>query len=165
MKRAATNEKQFAAVAIEQFAHGADAGVQSLTQWWEKPRQQLAPFGCDGCAAKAAHPNPPSQEGTFPACGADSLPQVLIPVYYLDDGSEADVDEGASESELAAEDAPALNLYNAAVPPRARPRPVSEPAAPAKKEEARPAPSAYVPPPNLFIGRPPAGEPYIPEPD
>src|SRR5258707_268512 len=66
MKRAATNEKQFAAVPIEQFAHGADAGFQSLTQWGKKPRQQFAPFVCDGCAAKAAPQTRHRRKAPFP---------------------------------------------------------------------------------------------------
>ncbi len=163
MKRAATNEKQMVAASIEQFAHGADSGARSLTQWWEKTRQQLAPFGCGGCADKAAHPRPPpSPQANFPTCEADSLPQVLIPVYYLDDGSEADVDEGASESELAAEDTPALNQYKPG-PPRARLTPVPPPAQPAT-EESRPEPSAHMQPPVAPIGRPPSGVPLITQP-
>lgn len=113
MKAAATNERRLVAGSMEQFAQGRAPATPSLTQWWSAMQQQLAVFGCNGCAALAMRPKAPasSQNVTQP-CREDSMPILLT--VSLDDGSLAETEE-ETEVDLSGEDEAALDA-NMVVP-------------------------------------------------
>jgi hypothetical protein len=110
MKAAATNERRLVAESMERFAHGAAPGKPSLTQWWSAMQQQLAPFGCNGCAALAMKPKAPaSLRNAAELCGEDVTP-ILLTASLADDGSLVEVqEEQEMEAELSDEDETALD--------------------------------------------------------
>jgi hypothetical protein len=107
MKAAATNERQLVAGSMAQFAQGRASGTPSLTQWWSAMQQQLAPFGCNGCAAQAMRPKTPSSQNVAQPCREDIMP-VLLTASLADDGSMVDSEE-EMEAELSDEDEAALD--------------------------------------------------------
>jgi hypothetical protein len=116
MKAAATNEKRMVAGSMEQFAQGRAPGAPSLAQWWSAIQQQLAPFGCNGCAVLAMRPKAPaSSQDVAQPCREDIVP-VLLTASLVDDGSLVE-DEEEMEAELSAEDEAALDA-NIVVPDR-----------------------------------------------
>lgn len=107
MKAAATNERRLVAGSMEQFAQGRAPATPSLTQWWSAMQQQLAAFGCNGCAALAMRPKAPaSSQNVSQPCREDSMPILLT--VSLDDGSLAETEE-EMEADLSGEDEAALD--------------------------------------------------------
>lgn len=107
MKAAATNEKRLVAGSMEQFAQGKAPGTPPLAQWWSGMQQQLAAFGCNGCAALAMRPKTPaSSQNMTQACHEEITPILLT--VSLDGGSLSEAEE-EMEAELSSEDEAALD--------------------------------------------------------
>lgn len=114
MKAAATNERRLVAESMEQFAQGKAPGTPSLTQWWSVMQQQLAVFGCNGCAVLAMRPKTPaSSQNVGQPCREDIMP-ILLTASLVDDGSLVEAEE-EMEAELSEEDETALDA-NIVVP-------------------------------------------------
>lgn len=159
IKAAATNERRLVAGSMEQFAQGRAQATPSLGQWWSAMQQQLAVFGCNGCAALAMRPKAPasSQNVTQP-CREDNMPILLT--VSLDDGSLTETEE-EMEADLSGEDEAALDA-NIVVPDRRIP---SGPPARFIVVEKDAPPAAPTPLPKPVAPARPVGFPLTDAPD
>jgi hypothetical protein len=167
MKRAAAGEKRLVVNSLEHFAHGTAPGQPSLTQWWATTQSQLAASGCQGCAAQAMHPKPPSAaHDAALGCPTENVPLIFFTASLAgDDELDAEDAEGELEPEdvaAAAEGAPVRDVKPAAPSPAARaatPAPTPAPT----RNDAPSEPSIEPKKPSLSL--PPSGMPYKPAPD
>jgi hypothetical protein len=158
MKAAAIRERSFVAESMERFAHGTAPGKPSLAQWWETLQQQLAGFGCNGCAAEAMKPNiSAAVRSAAQGCAVQSEPIILV--ASADDGSpEGDAAELSAEdmdlaADLAEDDEAALDAADTT--PATRPSPGTRPASPATVANVPAKPVEPTPQPSAKIDLPP----------
>lgn len=160
MKRAAAGEKRLVVENLEQFAHGAAPGKLSLAQWWAATQSKLAASGCQGCAAQAMHPKPPSAaQNAALGCPQENVPLIFTASLADDelDAEDAEDEFGPEDVAAAAEGAPARNVKPAS------PSPAARAAAPAPAlNHATSEPSIARMKPSLA---PPPSGPYAPAPD
>ena len=166
MKAAATKEKRLVAESMERFADGGAPGNPSLAQWWSAMQQQLAPFGCNGCAARAMSPKAPaSSRNVAQPCREDIMP-ILLTASLVDDGSLVEVEEEPEmEAELSEEDGATLDA-DALVPGTRMPaRPPARAAAAEPSAKTDVPANAPVPSPKPVAPTLPSGVPLVPAPD
>jgi hypothetical protein len=119
MKKSAAGERRFVAESMDRFAHGMAPGKPSLAQWWQTTQQELATYGCNGCATQAMKPKPPAAaQNASLECPAD-LP-VIYTASFDGEGLDLNADDAADQSELEAEDMEAVEATHV---PKARPAP------------------------------------------
>ncbi len=115
MQGLASTEKDSVQSKLQEFLNTSpDPTEAALSNWWAATRQYLSSFGCSGCGAKLASPNPPVRTRTVSVGCSGSIPAVLLEATddsgsddtgTPDSSGQAPADGNASdESETGADD-------------------------------------------------------------